>query len=185
MEAKEILQKVKEFFNELTTPEEKKPVKMSEYQLKDGGMVQIEELAVGGVVMIDGAPALPGELELVDGTKIVVGENGVISEIKPASAVPPAEAPETPSMDMGSKFAAFEQMTAGKFSEYENKFAAYESKFADYEVKLNKATKVIEELLKLSTLLADAPAATADPVVKAPSNFKEEKKINYNALFTN
>lgn len=182
MEAKEILQKVKEFFNELTTPEEKKPVKMSEYQLKDGGMVQIEELAVGGVVMIDGAPALPGELELVDGTKIVVGENGVISEVKPASETP---APEPPAMDMGSKFAAFEQMTAGKFSEYESKFAAYESKFADYEVKLNKATKVIEELLKLSTLLADAPAATADPVVKAPSNFKEEKKINYNALFTN
>ena len=110
MEAKEILQKVKEFFNELTTPEEKKPVKMSEYQLKDGGMVQIEELTVGGVVMIDGAPALPGELELVDGTKIVVGENGVISEVKPASETP---APEMPEMDMGSKFAAFDPAKRG------------------------------------------------------------------------
>jgi len=182
MEAKEILLRVKEFFNELTQkqPEPTAPVKMSDYQLKDGGTVQIEEMQVGGVVMIDGAPALPGELELADGTKIVVGENGVISEIKPASEMPPAELPE---MDMGSKFAAFEQMTAGKFSEYESKFAAYESKFADYEVKLGKATKVIEELLKLSTILAEAPATTPDPVVKAPANFKEEKKINFDALF--
>lgn len=179
MEAKEILQRVKEFFNELTAPAPAPaapaaPVQMSEYDLKDGGKVSIDKLEAGGTVMIDGAPALPGELELADGTKLVIAENGVIAEVM-AGGTP--ETPEVPELDMGSKFAAFETLAQGKFQEYETKFAAYESRFADYEVKLSKATKVIEELLKLSTLLADAPAAPADPVVKAPAGFKEQKKV--------
>lgn len=175
MEAKEILQRVKEFFNELTAPAPAPvaPVQLSEYDLKDGGKVSIDKLESGGTVMIDGAPALPGELELADGTKLVIAENGVIAEVMAGTP----ETPEVPELDMGSKFTAFESLATGKFQEYETKFAAYENRFADYEVKLSKATKVIEELLKLSTLLADAPAAPADPVVKAPAGFKEQKKV--------
>ena len=179
MEAKEILARVKEFFNELTAPAPAPaapaaPVQMSEYDLKDGGKVTIDKLEAGGVVMIDGAPALPGELELADGTKLVIAENGVIAEVMAGEA--PA-APEAPEMDMGSKFAAFETIANEKFAQYETKFAAYENRFAAQEVQLAKATKVIEELLKLSTLLAEAPAAPADPVVKGAASFKAEKKV--------
>ena len=56
-----------------------------------------------------------------------------------------------------------DRVAKGRFEAFTNatnqKFAAYESKFADYEAKLSKANKVIEELLKLSQLIVDAPAA--------------------------
>ena len=179
MEAKEILARVKEFFNELTAPAPAPaapaaPVQMSEYDLKDGGKVTIDKLEAGGVVMIDGAPALPGELELADGTKLAIAENGIIAEVMPGGA--PA-APEAREMDMGSKFAAFETLAKEKYAQFEAQLAECSARFAAQEVQLAKATKVIEELLKLSTLLAEAPAAPADPVVKGAASFKAEKKV--------
>lgn len=185
-DAKLILAKVKEFFNELTTPasveQAEAPVAptteapmMTDYELKDGGMVSIDKLEVGGTVMIDGNAALAGDIELKDGTKISIGENGVIAAIELASA--PEEV--APAMeDMSAKFEAF--TTAAN-----EKFASYESKFADYEAKLSKANKVIEELLKLSQLIVDAPAAQPDATVKTANTFKEEKKKhNLDILFS-
>lgn len=184
-DAKLILAKVKEFFNELTTPASvdqaetpaapatEAPV-MTDYELKDGGMVSIDKLEVGGTVMIDGNAALPGDIELKDGTKITIGDNGVITAIEMPSA-PEEVAPAVE--DMSAKFEAFTTAT-------NEKFAAYESKFAEYEAKLGKANKVIEELLKLSQLIVDAPAAQPDVVVKTANTFKEEKKKNYEILFS-
>lgn len=184
-DAKQILAKVKEFFNELTTPASvdqaaapvapatEAPV-MTDYELKDGGMVSIDKLEVGGTVMIDGNAALPGDIELKDGTKITIGDNGVITAIEMPSA-PEEVAPAVE--DMSAKFEAFTTAT-------NEKFAAYESKFAEYEAKLGKANKVIEELLKLSQLIVDAPAAQPDVVVKTTNTFKEEKKKNYDILFS-
>jgi exosome complex RNA-binding protein Rrp4 len=174
-DAKQILEKVKQFFNELTNPaavdQAEMPAaptteapKMTDYELKDGGMVSIDKLEVGGTVMIDGNAALPGDIQLKDGTSITIGDNGVITEIEMPSA--PEEV--APAMeDMSAKFEAFTTAT-------NEKFAAYESKFADYEAKLSKANKVIEELLKLSQLIVDAPAAQPDSVVKTSNAFKEE-----------
>lgn len=186
MEAKEILARVKEFFNELTAPApaaHTAPVQMSEYELKVGGTVTIDKLEAGGVVLIDGAPAVAGELELADGTKLVIAENGVIAEVMPAAA--PAE-PAAPEVDMAGKFAALEQLAQGKFTEYETKFAAYENRFAAQELQLSKANKVIEQLLQLSQVLVDAPAAQPDPAVKTAAGFQaepKEKKIAYDILF--
>lgn len=187
MEAKEILARVKEFFNELTAPAPapapEAPVKLSEYEVKGGGMVTIDKLEAGGVVLIDGAPAVAGELELADGTKLVIAENGVIAEVMPAAA--PAE-PAAPEVDMAGKFAALEQLAQGKFTEYETKFAAYENRFAAQELQLSKANKVIEQLLQLSQVLVDAPAAQPDPAVKTAAGFQaepKEKKIAYDILF--
>ena len=175
-DAKQILEKVKQFFNELTNPAAvdqaevpaapatEAPV-MTDYELKDGGMVSIDKLEVGGTVMIDGNAALPGDIELKDGTKITIGDNGVISAIVLPTAAPEEVAPAVE--DMSAKFEAFTNAT-------NQKFAAYESKFADYEAKLSKANKVIEELLKLSQLIVDAPAAQPDSVVKTSNAFKEE-----------
>jgi hypothetical protein len=168
--AKTILDKVSIFFAELVnspmadasgdvsaTP--KAEVKMIAAKLKDGTEVEVTELALGGIVTIKGVPAPVGEHMLEDGTKIVLGDNGVIMEI---------EAPEAPMVeDMSAKFAAFENAT-------NEKFAAYENKFAEYEVKLTQANKVIQGLMDISKLLVEAPTAKADEGVKTSNNFSKE-----------
>lgn len=184
MEAKEILQKVKQYFNELAAAPEVEPMaEPTEYELKDGGKVMIDKLEVGGIVMIDGNAALPGEAELVDGSKMTIGDNGVITSIE--VAMPEEPAMEEPvEEDMSSKFAAFETLTSEKFANYEIKFSAYEQRFADYEVKMKKANKVIDELLKLSTLLVEAPVQAPDNSVRTSNAFKEvEEKKSLNILF--
>lgn len=178
MDAKDILSKVKLLFNDLMNPaaaaSEPPAPAPNEYELKDGGKVMIDKMEAGGTVMIDGAPALAGDLELADGTKITVADNGVIAAITPASA--PAE-PE----DMATKFTAFEtsaneKFTAyeAKFSSYEQRFAANEQKFAEYEAKLTKATEMIEQLLQFGKLMVEKPAAAADPAATVKNAFKEE-----------
>lgn len=182
MEAKEILQKVKEYFADLTAPVDPMaapaapatpaPMTPTEYELKDGGKVLIDMLEVGGIVMIDGAAALPGDIELLDGTKLTIGDNGVITVYdEPGETI----IIEEPSMDMAEKFAAFETSTS-------EKFAAYETKFAEYESKLKKANKVIDQLLQLSQLIVDAPSAEADKAVRTSNTFTEQKK-DFSILF--
>lgn len=188
MEAKEILSRVKVLFNELINPApvaaaDPAPAAPNEYELKDGGKVMIDKLEVGGIVVIDGNPSLPGDLELKDGTKLTVGDNGVISAVTPADVPADPEA-APPAFDAQAKFAALETMASEKFASYETKFAAYEQRFADYEVKMAKANKVIEELLKLSQLIVDNPAAPADPAARVNNNFKEEKK-DFNPILFN
>lgn len=179
MNTKEILEKLKVTFSELvngspeTAPEMVVPTKA---KLKDGTEVEISELGVGGVVTIAGQPAPVGEHTLEDGTVIVVGENGVITELKPVEGAPVVE---DMGKDMKEKFSAFETATNEKFS-------AYEAKFADYEVRLSKATKVIEGLLALTTTLAEQPTGTPDPVVTGKNNFSQTEKVekNYSLLFS-
>ena len=184
MNTKQILEKLKVTFAELvnptdatapaeTAPEMVAPIKA---KLKDGTEVEITEMGIGGVVTIAGQPAPSGEHTLEDGTIIVVGDNGVISEVKPVDGAPMVE-------DMGkqmqSKFSAFEAATNQKFS-------AYEAKFADYEARLAKTTKVIEGLLNLTQTLAEQPTGTPDPVVAKTNNFSKTEKVekNYSVLFS-
>lgn len=189
MEAKEILEKVKLFFNDLVAPaapvaaaEPPAPAAPTEYELKGGGKVTIDKLEEGGIVVIDGNPALPGELELADGTKITVADNGAITMVTPA-----AGAPVAPEMEMGAKFAAFETSTNEKFAAYETKFAEQEAQLTKMSSQLGKATKVIEKLMELSTLIVEAPAAPADPSVQVGAKFGKQpdeiKKKEYPILF--
>lgn len=174
--AQSILEKVSIFFSELmgdqTPPVSGEPkaeeTKMMEAKLKDGTMIQVTEMAVGGIVTIEGIPAPVGEHELEDGTKIVVGDNGAIMEIK-EKEVPEVEVTVPVVEDMGAKFAAFESAT-------NEKFAAYEDKFAAYEVKLTQANKVIEGLMQISKMLVEAPQVQADSSVKTSNAFSETKK---------
>ena len=178
MKAIEVLEKIREVFNEMNKPVQ--PVAMLDAKLQDGTMVQVTELAVGGIVTIDGVPAPVGEHTLEDGTTIVLGENGAIMEIKPKMETEIEV--EVPEMEMSSKFSAFESATNQKFASYESKFAAYETRFADYESKLNKANQVIEGLLNLTQTLASAPTGQPDASVK-PQQFSEVKK-SYDILFS-
>lgn len=178
MKAAEIIQSLREAFNEMVNPQQVQEVKLIEAVLKDGTKVEVTELAVGGIVTIEGVPAPVGEHELQDGTKIVVGENGAIVEIKVMEEEPPMVE------DMGAKFSSFESATNEKFAAYESKFAVYESKFAEYEIKLNKAYGIIDGLINLTKQLSEAPTGQADVSVKSENAFQVEKpKFNYEGLF--
>ena len=174
-DAQNILEKVSLFFAELVNNEDmpmpsgepKAEVKMMEAKLKDGTIVEVTELAVGGIVTIAGVPAPVGEHELESGDVIVLGDNGAIMEIKPKKEDEvKVEVPEVE--DMSAKFAAFESATNEKFS-------AYENKFAQYEAKLGQANKVIEGLMQISKMLVEAPQSAPDAGVKTSNNFAEAK----------
>lgn len=183
-DAQTILSQVQQFFSELVKGEETfaenmpevsgtpeaAPVKMMEAKLKDGTIVEVTEMAVGGIVTIAGAPAPVGEHMLEDGTMIVLGDNGAIMEIKPKQEDEISVEVEVPQTeDMSAKFAAFESAT-------NEKFAAYEEKFAQYEGKLTQANKVIEGLMQISKMLVEAPQAAADASVKTSNAFATDKK---------
>ena len=174
-DAQNILEKVSLFFAELVNNEDmpmpsgepKAEVKMMEAKLKDGTIVEVTELAVGGIVTIAGVPAPVGEHELESVEVIVLGDNGAIMEIKPKMQDEvKVEVPEVE--DMSAKFAAFESATNEKFS-------AYENKFAQYEAKLGQANKVIEGLMQISKMLVEAPQSAPDAGVKTSNNFAEAK----------
>lgn len=179
MQAKEIIQKLKEQFAELVNQPSQTPIALMQSTLKDGTKIEVTALEVGGIVTIEGVPAPIGKHELSDGTMIVVGENGAITEIveieKETTAAPVVE-------DMGAKFSNLENSTNEKFASYETKFANYEMKFADYESKLNKATVMIEGLINLTKTLAETPTGTPDVAVK--NNFTETKQKDYSILFS-
>lgn len=172
-DAQTILDKVSVFFAELVgavdMPQvsgEPAAVKMMEAKLKDGTIVEVTDLAIGGIVTISGAPAPVGEHELEDGTMIVLGDNGVIMEIKPKAEGPSIEVPIVE--DMSAKFAALETST-------NEKFASYETKFEAYEAKLSQANKVIEGLMQISKMLVEAPQGSADQSVKSSNSFASQK----------
>jgi uncharacterized short protein YbdD (DUF466 family) len=176
-DAQNILEKVSMFFAELVGNEEMPmpsgetaaPVKMMEAKLKDGTIVEVTELAVGGIVTIEGVPAPVGEHMLETGETIVLGDNGAIMEIKPKAEDEVKVEVEIPQVeDMSAKFAAFESAT-------NEKFTAYESKFAQYEAKLGQANKVIEGLMQISKMLVEAPQSAPDAGVKTSNNFAEQK----------
>ena len=176
-QAQNILNKVSMFFAELVgnesmpmpSGETAAPVKMMEAKLKDGTIVEVTELAVGGIVTIEGVPAPVGEHTLESGDMIVLGDNGVIMEIKPKKEDEVSVEVEVPVVeDMSAKFAAFESAT-------NEKFTAYESKFAQYEAKLVQANKVIEGLMQISKMLVEAPQSAPDAGVKTSNAFADQK----------
>jgi uncharacterized short protein YbdD (DUF466 family) len=182
-DAQNILDKVSMFFAELVGNEDMPmpsgevaaPVQMMEAKLKDGTIVEVTELAVGGIVTIEGVPAPVGEHELETGEVIVLGDNGAIMEIKPKATEVEVEVEVPVVEDMSAKFAAFESAT-------NEKFTAYESKFAQYEAKLGQANKVIEGLMQISKMLVEAPQSAPDAGVKTSNNFADVK-LNAKAEF--
>jgi len=187
-DAQTILDKVQLFFTEFVKGEgefadkmppvsgevkapEAAPVKMMDAKLQDGTMISVTEMAIGGIVTIDGMPAPVGDLVLEDGTVLAIGDNGAIMSIESAKAEAEEPTTEEPPMmeDMSAKFAAFESAT-------NEKFAAYEEKFAQYEGKLTQANKVIEGLMQISKMLVEAPQVAPDASVKTSNAFANEKQ---------
>lgn len=61
---------------------EQKQINLMEVKTKDGKVLVIDgELVAGSTITIDGEVASPGEYELEDGTRVIVGEGGAIADI--------------------------------------------------------------------------------------------------------
>ena len=199
MEAKEIIAKLRQTFNELVNnaaapvvpaePMAPEMIMPTKAKLVDGTEIEVTEMGVGGIVTINGTPAPVGDLQLEDGTMLTIGDNGAITIIEPSAPMTEDMSKmlvkdNTKKIAMEEIFGAFQTSTNQKFSDYEGKFAAYETRFADYEAKLSKATQVIEGLLNLTQTLAETQTGVPDASVKSSANFKEEKKQSYDLLFS-
>lgn len=138
------------------------PVQMMETTLKDGTPVKVDRLEVGGVVMVNDAPAPAGEHELADGTKIVVGEGGVITEVKAAEVAPEMT-------DYSNQFAAINE----KFTAYETKFSEQATQLQEFAAKFEKANNTINSLVELVGKIIETP--TADSVTGDKSQFNTHK----------
>jgi hypothetical protein len=188
----ELLQKVKALVFEGQIPAEKpmgdmpkaedKKKEFGGYTLKDGTEVYIDKLEVGGVVTIEQetmSPAPTGEHELADGTIIVVGEGGVISEIKPAPApemapeAAPVEAAVLPAQNFDEKFAAYD---AKFFAAYDAKFSALEEENTNLKAAFAKADEAIKGLFDLVEKLVKEP--TTEPSEPVKNGFKFGKQID-------
>lgn len=179
----ELLQKVKALVFEDQMPADQSLGDMpktdkkqfSDYMLKDGTKVSIDNLAPGGMVTIESeAPAPAGEHELADGTVIVVGDGGVITEVKPAPASdmqPPADAQPAaaavvlPSQNFDEKFAA-----------YDAKFSALEVENTNLKAAFAKADEAIKGLFELVEKLVKEP--TTEPSEPVKNGFKFGKQID-------
>lgn len=173
MNAKEILRKIKAAFEDTPVDPanplaDQVPAEFKEYALADGTKVKIDNLAVGGKVMIvnaDGTEtkAPEGEHMLATGEAIEVDAEGLIYEIKSAVAAQP---------DMMSQFTE-------KFADLEaaNKKAISDLK-AEYEKdrdELKKTKQAFKELTELVETLIEEPGA--DPIEPKQTAFSDLRSI--------
>ena len=159
------LKKIKAAFEEMPpiAPEQN----FSEYTLEDGTVISVSELAAGGTVMIGDQPAPVGEHKLSDGTVIVVGDGGVISEVKPA---------EAPAEDMKQDYSA-------EFAKINEQFAAYDARLAkadetiqQFDQALKTQSNTVAELIKLVEEMASIP--TADPQAPPQQKFAKSQPVD-------
>ena len=167
---KDIKEKVEQFnANPMAAPVVPATQEVAMYSLEDGTKVSISELVVGGVVTLeDGTPAPAGEHKLADGTKIEVGEGGVIAGIE-AVEMPEAE-------DMGKKYAEKFAAIEGKVSAFEAAIQASEQKFATLEQAhtnlhqaFTKQNEALTGLVQLVDTLINEPNGTP---AQQPNTFK-------------
>lgn len=83
--AQGLLAKIKQLFNQVENPQQ-----FATYKLKDGTEISVDKLEAGGVAKVGDAFLPVGEHVIETGETLVVGENGVITEVK-AVAAPPDE----------------------------------------------------------------------------------------------
>lgn len=139
---------------------------------KDGKSLNVDKMEVGGIVVLDGAPAPAGTYELEDGSSLVVDEGGVIVEVKPAAdmaaePIAPAVAPvvqaPAPVMQMESDFAALREDYGAFKQEYASYKTFSETRFRQADEQMAKQSQTITQLLELMQKIVDAPTADVPP----------------------
>jgi hypothetical protein len=147
------------------------------YTLADGTPVEISELVLGGTVIVGDGPAPAGEHTLSDGQTIVVDENGVITEIKPAGVEglgdepkPEEPAPQAPT-EMTK--ATIEQMVKDAVKEaVGEQMKTYTTGMQKQDEAFKSMVALMEEVLKMPTVKSDPPKQA---FVKTNPESKTEK----------
>jgi hypothetical protein len=136
------------------------PMAAVDYKLKDGTVVSIDTLAVGGIVTLNGDPATDAEYQLEDGT-IVQTKGGVIVELSsPVEDTIPEEMKQLPT-----------QMAAMKQS-----FASQSSVIAALESKVEAQDKALKLMFELVEKFGETP------VVEPKETINPNKLSNYQKL---
>lgn len=152
------------------------PEKLStDVTLKDGTVVTVDKLEVGGVAMVGDAPAPVGEHELADGTKIVVGEGGVIEAVQPA--VMPEEEMQKP-VDYSEQFKAYDD----KLAAYEQKFTEHLTAFNSIAEKFAAQEQKIQNLIELVGKIVEEPTAESVQGNKGQFNTQVKKTDKYELI---
>ena len=157
------------------------------YTLADGTSVMITALEVGGIVTLaDGTPAPAGEHMLADGSSIIVGEGGVIVEIKPK---PEEVAPEI-EVEIESEGPSDIEEMKSRIKKMEDQLAkgqvdmsAFQVDYAALKEASAKAQEAVQVLIQLvETLIqepAQEPAATPDTFRKTSVQSRADRIRNY------
>lgn len=146
------------------------------YTLADGTKILIDKLEVGGVVtMEDGTPAPAGEHELADGSKVVLGEGGVIAEIMPKEVEDKVEieieSKENEEIEMMKKLI---KSMEDKIKEGEGKMSAFQNDYASLKEASAKAQEALQGLIQLVETLVNVPSQEPAEV---PNSFKKHSAM--------
>lgn len=152
--------------------------KFADYMTKDGKTVSIDKMEVGGIMQMAGAPCPAGEYELQDGTKVTVGEGGVISAVTPVQMAA-AITMEQVNAAIAQAIEAYKATTVQATTQIETKLTAAEATVA-------KQTSTIKELFVIVEQIAELP--TGAPVESSRQifvkKFEENKDEKIKALST-
>lgn len=179
MTAKEALSQIKALFAD-ENPQDvtsASPVEQfKEYQLADGNVVMIDNLAVGGKVTVMGSegeiPAPAGDHILSDGQVITTDEAGVITEIQtPKIEVEVEKENETELLKkkVEEMEAKIEEMGKKYQEKMEAQTAEFSAMVAKSEEKMNALSNILTEFFS---------APSADPVAPEKFHSSKEDKIN-------
>lgn len=133
-----------------------------DYVTKDGTEIEVDKLEVGGTALVNGMPAPAGEHELADGTKVTIGEGGVITAVAPAMM-------QQPQLQMSDVEAAINKALAG----HQAKLQAAEALIAEQKTKLEKQEKQITGMFEAIEKLAELP--TGEPLEQTHLSFTKDK----------
>jgi len=159
MTTKEAIEKIKNMlFNDAApavVAPAAEPAKFIEVKTKDGLILEVDKLEVGGSVLLNGAPAADGEYEAEDGTKMKV-VSGLITEIMAA------EEPAKVEIEVEAM-----KKLPGMFSAINADFAATKNEIAD----LKKTIAAQKETLKQMFALVEKMGNNSieKPIEKAKS----------------
>ena len=153
MTTAEVLQKIKLLFVDappVVPPVPALPAPVS-YPLADGTVASIDNLAVGGMVMIDGVMAQDGVITLADGTAVTT-VGGVITLVAAAQAA-------DPSTDLPGQMAAME-------SKFTAQQAAYDDNMGKLQAQAAVHTEAFAQLLTLVEKMGEMETAKPAEVKK-------------------
>jgi len=175
MNAQEAILKIKALFDDNILPVEAEvdpmketKVEMAEYSLMDGTKVEISALEIGGLVTLEGNPAPVGDHELMDGTKITLDDNGMITaiETKVVEASPEVD------VEAGYDKKKEEEMAEAFNAKIAELMDANDAKIAELENKVKQGFQQVADLIE-----AISKNPTEDPI-KKPNSFTEFVKTN-------